>query len=296
MTYKVPPLQCLIAFEAVARLRSGTVAAQELCVTPSAISHRIRQLEDIMGIEVFNSAQGGFTLTARGSEYLEVVKEALNALSHYSVRPRSAGEIRQLRVAAPPTFARQVLVPHLTGFQEAHPEIELILQLSVPLVGLKSENADIEIRFGTGNYPGLETLKILDEPVFPVCSPSYLRDVGPFPSPDRLSVARLLRCPLEPWRPWLVAAGLDWPEPGVGVQFVDLGLMLEAAVNGQGVALARNRMARSWISSGVLVPLFDIQVHSIYAYYITYPPGCEEGSDIATFVRWMAEILRNPLK
>ncbi|WP_454732922.1 MULTISPECIES: LysR substrate-binding domain-containing protein [Cupriavidus] len=296
MAYRVPPLQCLMAFEAVARLRSGTLAAQELCVTPSAISHRIRQLEDIMGIELFNSAQGGFTLTARGSEYLEVVKEALSALSHYGARSRFAGEVRQLRVAAPPTFARQVLVPHLATFQADHPDIELILQLSVPLVGLKSENADVEIRFGNGNYPGLEAVKILDEPVFPVCSPAYLREVGPFASPAALSAARLLRCPLEPWRPWLVAAGLDWPEPATGVQFVDLGLMLEAAVNGQGVALARRRMAQSWLSSGVLVPLFEIEVRSIYAYYIIYPPDCEDDGDVMTFVRWMTEILGKPLE
>lgn len=296
MTYRVPPLQCLMAFEAVARLRSGTLAAQELCVTPSAISHRIRQLEETMEVELFNSAKGGFTLTARGSEYLEVVKEALGALSHYGARPRTGSTTRQLRVAVPPTFARQILVPHLTSFQEAHPDVELVLQLSVPLVGLKSENADVEIRFGPGNYPGLEVVKILDEPVFPVCSPGYLADVGPFNAPEKLSTARLLRCPLEPWRPWLVAAGLKWPEPSLGAQFVDLGLMLEAAVNGQGVALARHRMARSWIGSGVLVPLFDIQARSIYAYYITYPPGCEPGSDVMAFVRWMSDILANPLK
>jgi len=285
-----------MAFEAVARLRSGTLAAQELCVTPSAISHRIRQLEETMEVELFNSAQGGFTLTARGSEYLEVVKEALGALSHYGARPRTGSTTRQLRVAVPPTFARQILVPHLTSFQEAHPDVELVLQLSVPLVGLKSENADVEIRFGPGNYPGIEVVKILDEPVFPVCSPGYLADVGPFNAPEKLSTARLLRCPLEPWRPWLVAAGLNWPEPSLGAQFVDLGLMLEAAVNGQGVALARHRMARSWIGSGVLVPLFDIQAHSIYAYYITYPPGCEPGSDVMAFARWMSDILANPLK
>jgi LysR family glycine cleavage system transcriptional activator len=288
---RLPPLQCLVAFEAVARLGSGSLAATELSVTPSAISHRLRQLEESLGESLLRRADNELMLTPHGVEYLDVVRECLESLSRYPVRGNAADERTQLRISAPPTFARQIIVPRLESFQATQPDLEIVLQLSVPLVGLKADDADVEIRFGSGRYPGLEVLTILDEPVFPVCSPTYLERSGPLDNLSGLAGATLLRCPLEPWRPWFRQAGLDVPEPSAGAQFIDLGLMVEAAINGQGVALARELMAQPWLRSGLLVPLSGVSAKGQYAYYATWSAASPQHTVIESFLRWLVTSL-----
>jgi LysR family glycine cleavage system transcriptional activator len=290
-SYRLPPVQNLIAFEAVARLRSGALAAAELSVTPSAISHRIKQLEESLGETLLNRNLSELTLTSRGSEYLDVVRECLESLNRYPVRGNVVGQRPQLRIAAPPTFARQILVPRLPAFQTLYPDLEIVMQLSVPLVGLKADEADVEVRFGSGYYNGLNVELILDEPIFPVCSPAYLREKGPLRIPSDLSRADLLRCPLEPWRPWLAVAGLDWPEPSRGIQFIDLGLMVEAAINGQGVALARQMMSEAWLRTGALEPLFNLPAKGQYNYYCTWAASSVQSSAIESFVTWIKSAL-----
>lgn len=287
MAYKLPSLPCLLAFEAVARLRSGKAAAQELCITPSAVTHRIRQLEVAMGRQLFNSATGNFTLTPRGAEYLEVVREALGALSGYGMEGHSVVSPKPLRVTAPPTFARQVLVPRLPDFERAYPEIVITLQISVPLIGLKAEDADVEIRFGRDNYLNSNAVLLMDEPVMPVCSPEYLQTHGPFKDPSSLAGVRLLRSPLQPWRPWFKAAGLNWPEPAEGVEFVDAGLLLEAAACGQGVALGRQSHIELWLRAGTLVPLFDLAATSTYAYYLLTSSSVHRRQQRKSFTDWL---------
>ena len=168
-TSRIPPIQCLLTFEAVARLRSASRAAAELCVTVSAISHRIRQLESHLGIRLF--CRGDFTLTSDGAAYLQHVCTALAALQQMPGERATAGA-RRLRVAVTPSFCRQFVMPKLELFRRSFPDVELTLQVSIPLRDVTAEEADLEIRYGPGGYTDLEHRLILRDLVTPACSPT----------------------------------------------------------------------------------------------------------------------------
>ncbi len=210
MTARIPPIQCLLTFEALARLRSVSSAADELCVTPSAVSHRVRQLEQILGAKLFGRAD--FSLTTEGSEYLAHVREGLAVLGRFPGRDAGSGK-RRLRVAVTPTFSRSILMPRLRSFIDAYPEIDLTLQVSIPLLDVVAEDADLMIRFGTGRYADVEHLCLMTDEVTPLASPAWLREHGPLDSVEDLLAARLIKSPLEPWRTWFLAHGVDAPEP-----------------------------------------------------------------------------------
>ena len=137
---RIPPIQCLLTFEALARLRSVTLTADELCVTPSAVSHRVKQLEQILGVRLFGRAD--FSLTTEGSAYLAHVREGLGALQRFPGQVAAPGR-RRLKLAVTPTFARTILIPRLRQFTEAYPEIDLALQVSIPLLDVVAEDADL---------------------------------------------------------------------------------------------------------------------------------------------------------
>jgi LysR family transcriptional regulator, glycine cleavage system transcriptional activator len=236
-------------------------------------------------------------LTSVGLEYLDVVRQSLESLSQFPTRGLLDEERVQLRISSPPTFARQIIVPRLHAFQERYPEIEVVLQLSVPYVGLKADDADVEIRFGNGEYPGLTVESVLDEPVTPIASPLYLQKAGPFQEPSDLSRGNLLRCPIEPWRPWFKAAGLNLNEPKHGPQYVDIGLLVEAAISGQGIALARQSMIRTWLKTGTLVTLFPISAKGQHAYYATWSNASSQYMHVENFVKWLkAELEREAIE
>ena len=160
MTSRIPPIQCLLTFEALARLRSVTQAAEEQCVTPSAVSHRVKQLEQLLGVKLFGRAD--FSLTTEGSEYLAHVREGLAILERFPGKDGSAtpGK-RKLRLAVTPTFARSILMPRLRQFADAYPEIDITLQVSIPLLDVVAEDADLTIRFGTGRYADVEHICLM---------------------------------------------------------------------------------------------------------------------------------------
>jgi DNA-binding transcriptional LysR family regulator len=198
-------------------------------------------------------------------------------------------------VAVPPTFARNILVPRIASFTELHPDIGLELHLTIPLLDVKAGEADLDVRFGGGQYSdagGPELL--LAEPVFPIAAPTYVQRAGPFGSPAALARAHLLRSPLEPWRPWLQAAGLDWPEPAHGVQFNDLGLLMEAAVAGQGIALGRRTIVQHWLEAGLLVPVLDLAAESPHAYWLLYHAADLARPEVRTFVEWLRLAVKSP--
>ena len=289
---RIPPIHCLLSFEALARLRSVTFAADELNVTPSAISHRIRQLESQLGFKLF--ARADFSLGADGAAYLAQVRLALKALESPPGSAATAGGATKLRLAVTPTFSRQILLPRLALFRHAYPDVELILQVSIPLLNVTAENADLEIRFGLGGYKDVEELRILSDEIFPVCSPEYLHEFGPFEGFDTaadVARARLIRSPLEPWRTWFQACGIDLPEPREGSQFNDIGLMLDAAVAGFGVTLTRSKLGLAWIDSGRLIRLSPRAVPSPHHHYICWKPGTLERWECAAFVEWLKHSL-----
>lgn len=284
MTIRIPPVQCLLTFEALARLRSVTQAAEELCVTPSAVSHRVRQLEQIIGTKLFGRAD--FSLTTEGSEYLAHVREGLASLQKFPGAAAAPGK-RKLKLAVTPTFARSILMPRLRQFAEAYPEIDLTLQVSIPLLDVVAEDADLTIRFGTGRYADVEHLCLMKDDVTPLASPAWIRENGPFEAPEDLQGAPLLRSPLEPWRTWFAAHGLDWPEPMEGSSFNDIGLMCDAAAQGLGVALVRLKLGAPWIENGSLERLYARNVPSPHAHYLCWRSGAMERWECAAFAEWL---------
>jgi LysR family transcriptional regulator, glycine cleavage system transcriptional activator len=281
---RIPPIQCLLTFEALARLRSVTQAAEEQCVTPSAVSHRVRQLEELLGVKLFGRAD--FSLTTEGSEYLAHVREGLASLQRFPSSDVAQGK-RKLRVAVTPTFARSILMPRLKSFTDAYPEIDLTLQVSIPLLDVVAEDADLTIRFGTGRYADVEHVCLFKDKITPLASPAYVREHGPFENVQDLAKAKLLRSPLEPWRTWFAAYKLDWPEPMDGSSFNDIGLMCDAAAAGMGVALVRLRLGAPWLASASLERLFDEDIPSPHAHYLCWRTGALDRWEVAAFAEWL---------
>jgi LysR family glycine cleavage system transcriptional activator len=285
---RIPPIQCLLTFEALARLRSVTQAAEELCVTPSAVSHRVKQLEQILGTKLFGRAD--FSLTTEGSEYLAHVREGLAILERFPSAQSAPGK-RKLRLAVTPTFARAILIPRLRQFTEAYPEIDLTLQVSIPLLDVVAEDADLMVRFGTGRYADVEHICLTRDEVTPLASPAFVREHGPFETVADLEGARLLRSPLEPWRTWFAAHQQDWPEPVEGSQFNDIGLMCDAAAAGMGIGLVRLRLGAAWLENGSLVRLFTRNVPSPHAHYLCWHTGAMDRWECAAFADWLKKAM-----
>ncbi|MBF5002760.1 LysR substrate-binding domain-containing protein [Diaphorobacter caeni] len=286
---RIPPIQCLLTFEALARLRSVTLTADELCVTPSAVSHRVKQLEQILGTRLFGRAD--FSLTTDGSAYLSHVREGLGALQRFPGADSVPGK-RRLKLAVTPTFARAILIPRLRQFTEAYPEIDLALQVSIPLLDVVAEDADLVVRFGPGHYADMEHVELARDIVTPLASPAFVREHGPFERPEDLEGIPLLRSPLEPWRSWFDVCGLSWPAPTEGSQFNDIGLMCDAAAAGMGVALVRLKLGRPWLDQGTLVRLYDnIVAPSPHAHYLCWKTGTMDRWECAAFAEWLRKTL-----
>jgi LysR family transcriptional regulator, glycine cleavage system transcriptional activator len=289
---RIPPIQCLQAFEALARLRSVSLAGEELNVTASAVSHRIRQLESQLSQSLF--ARSDFTLTPAGSAYLTQVRIGLDALRQVPALATSAQAPARVRLATTPTFSRQVLMPKLALFRHAYPDVELVLQVAIPLLNVKGEDADLEIRFGVGPYNGVEQVKLLSDEVSPVCSIDYLNEAGPFEGfadVESVARARLIRSPLEPWNTWFNAMGMELPEPSGGAQFNDVGLMFDAAAAGFGVTLMRLKLGAAWLDDGRLVRLSPRSVPSPHHHYLCWKPGTLQRWECAAFVDWLKQAL-----
>lgn len=288
MATRLPPVHALSAFEAAARHSSFALAAEELCITPSALSHRIRLLEEHLCERVFVREGRSVTLTEFGRRYLDVVRGALRTLADFPLPNRSAQNQLRIKLTLPPTFARYMFLPRLAEFTQQHPEIEIEIFLFVPLYDLSLSESDVEVRFGAGEYPNLVTKKLFVEPAFVVASPAYLKTIPSIKTPLDLRHAKLLRSALEPWQPWFEAAGLDWPEPQNGLRIDDLGLLLEAIKQGHGVGLTRQHFARDLIAKGEIVRLFDTQVDAPpHAYYLVHEAQALIRPEVQLFIDWI---------
>jgi DNA-binding transcriptional LysR family regulator len=283
---RFPSIDALRAFEAAARLGSFERAADELAVTASAVGKRVANLEELLGTQLFTRQAKPLALTAAGKEYLEQVRAGLALLAAVPLHRRALQRAQRLRVRATPTFARQVLVPQLESFTASHPQVELEVVLSIPFLdaGDAAAQADVEVRTGDALQPPAGAVQLMHDVVVPMAAPALLQRLPALRTPADLRHAPLLRTPLDPWTPWFRAAGLDWPEPVHGPKLVDLGLTLEAAVSAQGVALARPSLARHWLSTGTLVPLFGITAVPQQQYLVLQSAPSAPGE---AFVRWL---------
>lgn len=282
---RLPPLHDLSAFEAAARHMSFLKASEELRVTQSAISHRIRSLEDFLGVPLFIRVHRNIALTSHGERYLAEVRHALQQLGQATARLRHDTRAR-LRISVAPALGAKWLVGRLAQFQHANPHIELAVSTSLDIETLRRGESDVGVRYGIGNAQGLTTVKLFDETLFPVASPAYLESLGGLAQPADLARARLLRHPLLHWRAWFDAAGLDWPEPVEGPLFEDAVMMYEAAAAGQGVALALRTVHEGYAESGRLVKPFGLEVWD-RAYHIVLAPEAHARPEVAMFVDWL---------
>lgn len=291
MRQNIPPTHCLLAFEVLARHRNAAIAADELCITPSALSYRLRQLEMMVGAALFDTRD--YVLSELGEKYLAVVQEALDTLRSL---PEVAGPpgARKLRLAVTPTFAREILMPKLPLFRVLHPDIDLVIQVAIPLRNVTAEDCDLEIRYGAGHYTNTEHTCILRDHITPVASPEYARDAGPFDdftSRHEVEHVRLIRSPLEPWSTWFNAFGIDAREPLEGAQFNDVGLMLDAAAAGYGVTLLRMRLGGRWLTGARLVRLSEHTIESPYQHDLCWQPGALKRWECSSFFDWLVDVL-----
>lgn len=273
---RLPSLDALLAFEAAARTGSFEAAASELALTASAVAKRLAGLEERLDQALFlRQPARGLSLTPAGHEYLPQVRQALALLRAMPLHQRSSPARERLRVSSTPTFARQLLVPALPGFTAAHPQVELELTLSVPLLAEGDAGADVEIRHGAVPDELAPPQVLLRDRLTPLAAPGLLAQHPALSAPAELLALPLLRTPLQPWAPWLRAAGLaDVAEPDEGPRFVDLGLTLAAALAGQGVALARLSLARHELAQGRLVQPFALTVPAERHYgLVCHRPG-----------------------
>ena len=277
---RLPPLHDLTAFEAAARLGSFLKASEELHVTQSAVSHRIKSLEDFLGVALFIRIHRNIALTSFGERYLADVRRALDDLARSTAGLRGDSRAR-LRISVAPALGAKWLVGRLAGFQHAHPDIDLTVSSSLDLELLRRGEADVGLRYGSEPVRGLTVIRLIDETLFPVASPAYIAARG-IAQPAALAGATLLRHPLLRWRPWFAAAGLDLEEPAAGPMFEDATLMYEAAAAGQGVALTLRTLFEGQAAQGLLVKPFAPEVRDD-AYCIVFGPEAAQRPEVTTF-------------
>ncbi len=291
---RLPPLNAVRAFEAAARHLNFTKAAGELHVTPAAVSHQIRALEDVLGLALFERTRQGLVLTDAGQAYLPGVREAFERLLGAMDELDQLGERGVLTVSVAPSFAAKWLVPRLDRFQALHPDIDVRVAASMELVDFAKGDVDLAIRYGGGNYPDLETHLLLRDTVYPACSPALLAGKTRIKTIADLKHHVLLHddspdgddsCPT--WAMWLKAAGAEGIDAARGQRFNQASLVLEAAILGRGVALAKSTLADADVAAGKLVKPFAVDLPVRFAYYVVHPRGKARLNKVRRFVDWL---------
>ncbi|MBI1208791.1 MAG: transcriptional regulator GcvA [Azospirillum sp.] len=293
MVRRLPPLNAIRAFEAAARHLSFTRAAGELNVTQAAISHQIKGLEERLGTPLFHRQSRGLVLTEAGQHLLPPVREAFDQIAIAADQLMRHDRHGVLTVSTMPSLAAKWLVLRLARFQAIHPELDVRLSTSAELVDFTRQDVDIAIRFGKGDWPGLRADLLMSEQIFPVASPRLISRGPPLVEPGDLRRHVLLHDDyVITWSMWLRAAGITGVDAGRGARFNDSALLLQAAAEGQGVALARDVLAGNDLASGRLVRLFEVAMPGAYSYYVAAPPAHFARPKIAAFRDWLIEEAR----
>ena len=293
---RLPPLNSLRAFVAAARHLSLAKAADELNVTPGAVSQQIKQLEDHLGCALFRRTNRQLLLTDEGQACLPGLVEAFERMHEALQAIARVGQDGRLTVSVAPSLASKWLVPRLDRFTGLYPEIDVLVSASMSLADFDSEDIDCAIRYGAGRYPGLVVEKLMAESVVPVCSPSLLKDKKTLRMPVDLKHFTLLHddspdqdpsCP--DWSMWLRAAGIEHIGARRGLRFNQSSLVVEAAISGRGVALAKARLAADDIRAGRLVTLFDVKQPIQFAYYFVSPAAKSALKRVQLFRKWLGD-------
>lgn len=309
MAYRLPPLGSLRAFEAAARHLSFKLAAEELHVTPAAISQQIKGLEDYLGVRLFVRLTRALAITPKGEAMLPKIRTSFDCLAE-AVASVHAGDNGGLNVTAPPSFATRWLVPRLPGFAAAHPDIRLRLSSSSDSVdghgkGRRVDSSthdpreidsELSIRYGEGHYPGFVVERLLAPDWVPVCSPRLARSDRPLSVPQDLVRHVLIHdetiddAGRHPgWREWLATAGVSGVDSERGPRFSNAVLAVEAALDGQGVALALRPLVEADLAAGRLLIPFDRAVPSPFAYYLVMRKAVADRPPVVAFRDWLLQ-------
>jgi LysR family transcriptional regulator, glycine cleavage system transcriptional activator len=296
MNDHLPALSALRAFEAAARHKSFSKAAEELFVTPAAISHQIHALEEDLGVRLFHRLNRSIELTASAHVLMPGLSEAFAGIRAAVGRLRAHNDTGTLTVTASPSFAAKWLVLRLHRFQARCPAVDVRISATDDVVDLAKSDFDLAIRYGSGHYPGLEVELLFTNEVFPACSPQLLAAGPPLQTPDDLRHHALIhdqaveRDPLVPtWPMWLKAAGVKDVPAAAGLSFNNMSLALDAAIAGHGVVLAYSTIAAADIAAGRLVRLFSLALPDQFSYYLVTAPGALERPKVRAFRDWLRE-------
>lgn len=297
------------AFESAARHLSFKKAAEELHVTPAAISQQIKALEAYLGVQLFRRLTRALEITAQGRAMLPKIREGFDCFAAAIDSTRSEVE-GVLTVTAPPSFATRWLVPRLPRFSLAHPEVELRLSsrgdsvdrrgetllLDNDRFDLREADSLLAIRYGTGNYPGFQVEQIFAPDWVPVCSPKLLSPERPLAVPQDLARHVLIHDETihdeerQPgWREWLASAGIRNVDAERGPRFSNAVMAVEAALDGQGVALALKPLVEADVAAGRLIVPFEIAVPSPFAYFLVMRKAVAQRHSVAAFRRWLLD-------
>src|SRR5215475_6402210 len=294
MAERLPPLTAIRYFESAARHLSFTKAALELHVTHSAISHQVKALEEWLGVPLFRRMNRTIVLTEAGQAYMRPVREAFDRLAEASRVLRAREQGGSLTLSVMPSFAAKTLVPLLGTFRRLHPDIDVRISASERLVDFAREDVDIGIRYGRGNWPGLRIDRLAAVTLLAVCSPKLLAGPLPLSTPADLLQHTLMHdsdWPESMWARWLAAAGVKAEKLNSSLSFNYSSLMIQAAIDGLGVALTEEALVRDDLANGRLVKPFDIDMPSEYAHYVVTPEATAERAKVRAFREWLlAEI------
>lgn len=296
MSYdRLPPLTALRAFEAAARHLSFRRAAEELFVTPGAISQQIRLLEDHIGVTVFKRSGRQVLLTDAGQAALPLLREGFDRLADAARILRQPGRKGRVTLSVAPSFAAKWLVPRLDNFHQSHGDVEVWISAAMEIVDLAAADLDLAIRYGPGQYAGLESRLLLNETVVAVCNPGLIQPKNPIHNVGDLAHYTLLHdgspetdpsCP--DWAMWLKARGADHVNPHRGPRFNQTSLVIEAAANGAGIALAKKAIAQADLAAGRLIALFAEEAQPVtFAYHLVWGKNRPFSAAARRFVAWL---------
>lgn len=292
MARKLPSLKAVKAFEAAVRHGTTVGAAAEIGVTHGAISRQIQQLEDWIGRPLFKRDTGRLVVTDEGATYAEIAGRALDLL-HDGTEALLDVSDNVVRVTTTASFASEWLMPRLPDFRSRHPQIEIWMEEGKEIVNPRSGGCDLAIRMGLGEWPGVHVQPLMGDRLFPVCSPEIARKLA---HPRSLGKFVLLHDddPHAQWSRWLSHAGIEMTPAMAkrfdrGSRFASSSLLLRAAAAGQGIALARERLAESWLESGKLVRPFPVSVELDNAYWLVTRHGIEPRRALRSFIAWLKQ-------
>jgi LysR family glycine cleavage system transcriptional activator len=291
MSTRLPSLNGLRAFEAAARHLSFTNAASELNVTQTAISHQIKRLEDELGLKLFVRQNRALALTPQGHDYLPGVRAAFNDLRLATDRLKRRDNDHVLTVSTLASMASKWLLPRISAFQKAHPDIDVRITTSISMVDFKSGDVDAAIRYGRGQWPGLRADWLTADDLFPVCSPALLTGKKALLKPQDLADYTLLHSSGgydDDWRLWLTAAGLPADisrQPGLTFDMIFM--TLQAAIDGLGVAIGRTTYVEGDLAKGRLVVPFDMRMPADAGFYLVSPEASSDSRKLKAFRDWL---------